>query len=79
MEFTLFYMIKLWMHRHVDGSKAVLFCPLHKVLKGDNEDVDCVSFSRRKYSYIYNFYNKITKTLFLQIFGHAAFIKQKVR
>ena len=23
--------------------------------------------------------NKITKTLFLQIFGHAAFIKQKVR
>ena len=31
--------------------------------------------------YIHNtyFYNKITKTLFLQIFGHAAFIKQKVR
>ena len=24
-------------------------------------------------------YNKITQTLFLQIFGHAAFIKQKVR
>ena len=29
----------------------------------------------------YNIYehNKITQTLFLQIFGHAAFIKQKVR
>ena len=25
------------------------------------------------------YYHKITKTLFLQIFGHAAFIKQKVR
>ena len=24
-------------------------------------------------------HNKITQTLFLQIFGHAAFIKQKVR
>ena len=24
-------------------------------------------------------YNKITQTLFLQNFGHAAFIKQKVR
>ena len=43
------------------------------------EVIDTVSVLYDHIAVHLNYYNKITKTLFLQIFGHAAFIKQKVR
>ena len=57
----------------MEDKQEVIVSGLKMMLNESNNKVPKVE------NLIKNKCNKITQTLFLQIFGHAAFIKQKVR